>query len=126
MLVLIYYTQCVKLTIFFIIKYESSSQSICYLNYILNLRWFIVVLLESLVNNCVIYFLSPPPKKKPQQITTHFFLISPPKKPGDKPFPKHQNYTFYSSSSSLDEKYRFSKTETLLKLYGNLELKFPV
>ena len=27
---------------------------------------------------------------------------------------------------SLDEKYRFSKTETLLKLYGNLELKFPV
>ena len=27
---------------------------------------------------------------------------------------------------TLDEKYRFSKTETLLKLYGNLELKFPV
>ena len=30
------------------------------------------------------------------------------------------------NSLSLDEKYRFSKTETLLKLYGNLELKFPV
>ena len=28
--------------------------------------------------------------------------------------------------AALDEKYRFSKTETLLKLYGNLELKFPV
>ena len=28
--------------------------------------------------------------------------------------------------NTLDEKYRFSKTETLLKLYGNLELKFPV
>ena len=27
---------------------------------------------------------------------------------------------------TLDEKYRFSKTETLLKLYGNFELKFPV
>ena len=27
---------------------------------------------------------------------------------------------------ALDEKYRFSKTGTLLKLYGNLELKFPV
>ena len=25
----------------------------------------------------------------------------------------------------LDEKYLFSKTETLLKLYRNLELKFP-
>ena len=29
-------------------------------------------------------------------------------------------------SDPLVEKYRFSKTETLLKLYGNLELKFPV
>ena len=27
---------------------------------------------------------------------------------------------------TLDEKYRFSKTETLLKLYGNLDLEFPV
>ena len=27
---------------------------------------------------------------------------------------------------TLDEKYGFSKTETLLKLYRNLELKFPV
>ena len=32
----------------------------------------------------------------------------------------------YLSQPALDEKYRFSKTETLLKLYGNLELKFPV
>ena len=47
-------------------KFESSSQSIRYLNYILNLRWFILVLLESLVNIFVIYFLSlsPPPNKK--------------------------------------------------------------
>ena len=34
-------------------------------------------------------------------------------------YPRH-------GGTSLDEKYRFSKTETLLKLYGNLELKFPV
>ena len=32
----------------------------------------------------------------------------------------------YFSNFAQDEKYRFSKTETLLKLYGNLELKFPV
>ena len=32
----------------------------------------------------------------------------------------------HPKNATLDEKYRFGKTETLLKLYGNLELKFPV
>ena len=96
MLVLIYSTQCVKLTIFFIImwylprlKFESSSQSIRFLNYILNLRWFILVLLESLVNMFVIYFLSlsPPPKQKKNPI---FFFIFPQKNhfPGEKRSPQ--------------------------------------
>ena len=55
-------------------KFESSSQSIRYLNYILNLRWFILVLLESLVNNCVIYFLSlSPPPPPPKKTSPSFF-----------------------------------------------------
>lgn len=113
MLVLIYSTQCVKLTIFFIImwylprlKFESSSQSIRFLNYILNLRWFILVLLESLVNMFVIYFLSlsPPPKQKTSPI---FFWSFPQRNhfPGEKPSPNIKTIHFIPLPPTLDNRF---------------------